>query len=55
MKINLTEEEIEILVSLVEAEKATVRFLAGFAKPNEMEKKKEEFCDNLLEKLSTKQ
>ena len=28
--------------------------LAGFAQPNEMEKMKEEFCDNLLEKLTTK-
>ena len=52
MNINLTEEEIKILVPLVEAEKATVRFLTGFAQPNEMEKMREEFCDNLLEKLN---
>ncbi len=50
-EVKLTKEERELLTCLVKGERATVRFLSGFAKPKEMEKKKEDFCDNLIEKL----
>lgn len=50
----LTKKEKELLIILVKAEKSTARFLSGFAQSTEIEKKKEAFCDNLIEKLKSK-
>jgi hypothetical protein len=49
--IELTPEEKRILLLLLEAEKETVRFLAGFGEISEKESMKEEFLSNLINKL----
>ena len=49
--MELTDQEKEIIKSLLECERSMTRFLTGFGKPSEKELAREKFLDNLIEKF----
>ena len=46
-----TKKEIQLLVTLLEAQKSTISFLRGFGKPTKEEQDENAFYNQLIEKV----